>query len=130
MGVACSPDLANLYMAEYELHIKDDHRFLYYGRFIDDILCVVIADSAESALNIAQETVTPAPGLTYTWEVGTSIVFLDIEISIAGNCIDFKPYRKPLNHFERIPWSSTHPKWMKKGTFVGELGRLAGLSST
>ena len=43
--------------------------------------------------------------------------------------LEHKPYRKPLNHRERIPWASHHPKDVKKGTFVGEMSRLATLSS-
>jgi hypothetical protein len=31
---------------------------------------------------------------------------------------------------ERIPWASAHPKDVKKGTFIGEMSRLATLSST
>jgi hypothetical protein len=44
--------------------------------------------------------------------------------------IEHKPYRKARNHLERIPWISSHPKDVKKGTFVGEMSRLATLSST
>lgn len=43
--------------------------------------------------------------------------------------IGHKPYRKPLNHRERIPWASHHPKDVKKGTYAGEMSRLATLSS-
>jgi hypothetical protein len=44
--------------------------------------------------------------------------------------IEHKPYRKARNHLERIPWMSSHPKDVKKGTFIGEMSRLATLSST
>jgi hypothetical protein len=43
--------------------------------------------------------------------------------------IEHMPYRKPLNHHERIPWVSSHPKDVKRGTFLGEMSRLATLSS-
>jgi hypothetical protein len=43
--------------------------------------------------------------------------------------IEHTPYRKPLNHHERIPWVSSHPKDVKRGTFLGEMSRLATLSS-
>ena len=39
------------------------------------------------------------------------------------------PYRKIQSHQERIPWISAHPLDVKKGTFVGEMSRLATLSS-
>jgi hypothetical protein len=44
--------------------------------------------------------------------------------------IEHKPYRKARNHLERIPWTSAHPKDVKKGTFIREMSRLATLSST
>jgi len=40
------------------------------------------------------------------------------------------PYRKSRSHMERIPWASHHPLDVKRGTFIGEMSRLATLSST
>jgi hypothetical protein len=40
------------------------------------------------------------------------------------------PYRKARSHQERIPWISHHPLDVKRGTFLGEMSRLATLSST
>jgi hypothetical protein len=34
-----------------------------------------------------------------------------------------------MNHLERIPWISAHPLDVKRGTFLGEMSRLATLSS-
>ena len=39
------------------------------------------------------------------------------------------PYCKIGNHQERIPWISAHPYDVKRGTFLGEMSRLATLSS-
>jgi hypothetical protein len=39
------------------------------------------------------------------------------------------PYRKMRSHQERIPWISHHPLDVKRGTFIGEMSRLATLSS-
>ena len=39
------------------------------------------------------------------------------------------PYRKAQSHQERIPWISHHPIDVKRGTFVGEMSRLATLCS-
>jgi hypothetical protein len=136
MGVACSPELANLYMAEYEVksNILSNDNIAYYGRYIDDIFMIVFATSTSEALAIAQEIVEPAPGLSLTWEASMySMVFLDLEIFADErdkSRLFYKPYRKPLNHLERIPFSSAHPLWMKKGAYVGEIARVANLSST
>src|SRR6202050_3927005 len=39
------------------------------------------------------------------------------------------PYRKAQSHQERIPWISHHPLDVKRGTFIGEMSRLATISS-
>ena len=132
MGVACSPDLANLFLAEHETHMSEQADVLYYGRFIDDMLLVLYANSLEDALKFAKRVLPPPEGMQFKWEGSPNrIVFLDLEIFVnAGeDIINFRPYRKPLNHFERIHWSSKHPSWMKRGAFIGELSRLATLSS-
>ena len=46
------------------------------------------------------------------------------------NDLQYKPYRKIGSHQERIPWISHHPLDVKRGTFIGEMSRLATLSST
>lgn len=40
------------------------------------------------------------------------------------------PYRKQRSHQERIPWISHHPLDVKRGTFIGEMSRLATLCSS
>ena len=38
-------------------------------------------------------------------------------------------YRKPLNQFQRVPATSAHPNYMKKGVIIGEAAWLATISS-
>jgi hypothetical protein len=47
----------------------------------------------------------------------------------SDNTLQHMPYRKSGNHQERIPWISAHPYDVKRGTFLGEMSRLATLSS-
>ena len=66
------------------------------------------------------------------WEVSEwHTAFLDLLVYLdpADGSVQHKPYSKPMNHRERIPWASAHPKDVKKGTFTGEMSRLAVLSS-
>lgn len=56
-------------------------------------------------------------------------VFLDVRLWVGDNSLEFKPHRKNGNHLERVPWISAHPLDVKKGTFMGELSRLATLCS-
>ena len=112
MGVACSPDLANLFLAENETHMSELANVLYYGRFIDDMLLILYADSLDEALEFAKVVIPPPEGMQFKWEGSPNrLVFLDMEIFVSPNesCIDFRPYHKPLNHFERIHWLSKHP---------------------
>ncbi|OBZ65050.1 hypothetical protein A0H81_14966 [Grifola frondosa] len=125
MGVACSPDMANLYAAHYEEKSFDDGVAenrpgmpVFYGRYIDDMLAIVPANSADQALQYAKSWI----------QVG------DVEIECVFRPVCFtrvhhKPYAKARNHKERIPWASHHPKDVKKGTYIGEMSRLAVLSS-
>ena len=132
MGVACSPDMANLYGARWENDIVPQIvEILFYGRYIDDVLSLVVAETKEEALEIASRIVIK--DCEIIWEASPlSAVFLDLFIMIdpwTGQ-IAYKPYRKALNHFERIPWASHHPSDVKKGTLIGEITRMATLSST
>jgi hypothetical protein len=103
---------------------------LFYGHFIDDVFEVVEADSAEEALAIAQSL--KIDGVEIKWSVSKwSTPFLDLLVFIdpVTRTIEHKPFCKALNHLEHIPWASHHPKDVKKGTFIGEMSRLAVLSS-
>src|SRR5437660_6345060 len=43
--------------------------------------------------------------------------------------LSFKPYRKPLNSYERLPFMSAHPLHVKRAAFLGEVSRIAHLCS-
>jgi hypothetical protein len=132
MGMACSPDVANVFGCHYENEfIPKEERILFFGRFIDDVFMIVEADSEEEALSICQDTVAYGD-LEMTWSVSASnMQFLDLFVYIdpSDGSIQHKPFRKQRNHLERIPWISSHPKDVKRGTFIGEMSRLATLCS-
>jgi hypothetical protein len=131
MGMHCAPDLANLYAAFHEEDfVSSRQNILFYRRFIDDLFFLVRAASAESALELCKEF--SLPGCELSWSAALqSAVFLDVFVWLSPmRGIQWKPYRKPLNHQERIPWISAHPLTVKRGTFLGEMSRLAILSST
>ena len=135
MGMSCSPDLANLYGAHFEEKILAPgtalrERMPFFGRYLDADLGIVYAATAEEALSLAKEI--SYDGVEIVWTVSEwHTPFLDMFIYLdpASRTLEYKPYRKPLNHRERIPWASHHPKDVKKGTFIGEMSRLATLSS-
>jgi hypothetical protein len=133
MGVADSPDLANLfgYYFERRSGVLDHPNIFYYGRYIDDCLAIVYADSNQAAVTLLQSLIQFDNCVIEWAPPGSSQPFLDMLLYRDGNNkLQHMPYRKAGSHQERIPWISAHPIDVKRGTFLGEMSRLATLSST
>ena len=139
MGVACSPDIANIHAAYYEeifieriaMEQEVDDFLAFYGRFIDDGFMIVYAKSEQDALQKCK-TWVQFIGHKLTWEVSEwNLPFLDMLVYVdpVTGKIEHKPFRKARNHLERIPFASHHPFDVRKGTFLGEMSRMAVLSS-
>ena len=124
MGVADSPDLANLYGYWYERAggIMDDDRIHFYGRYIDDCLAIVYAESEQQAVDIHAEKVR-FHNCVITWDAsGSQQPFLDMMLNKdSDNTLQHMPYCKRGNHQECIPWIFAHPYDVKRGTFWGEM---------
>ena len=126
MGIPAAPDVANLYMSYFENTFADE--FPLYKRYIDDVFCLVEADSKKAALE--QYSKVHANGLTLTWSVEEKAVnFLDLTITCEMGYLSCKPYRKPLNSYERLPFTSAHPLYVKRAAFLGEVSRISLLCS-
>jgi hypothetical protein len=132
MGVADSPDLANLYGYHFEKrsNVLNHPDIFYYGRYIDDCLAIAYAESEQQAVDLLANLVK-FDNCTITWDCSESHQpFLDMLLyKDEDNTLQHMPYRKNGNHQERIPWISAHPYDVKRGTFYGEMSRLATLSS-
>ena len=132
MGVADSPDLANLYGYHFEKlsNILHHPQVVFYGRYIDDCIGLVYAESANEALNLISNTIK-FDGCVIEWAVSDSqCQFLDSVIFKGDfNQLRWRPYVKVGNNRERIPWVSHHPIDVKRGVYIGELSRLAVLCS-
>ncbi|THG97300.1 hypothetical protein EW145_g7645 [Phellinidium pouzarii] len=132
MGVAASPDLANLYgwFFEQKSDIHNDPLIPFYGRYIDDCLAIVYAESLEEAILQVSSRVS-YDGCEIKWTGSDKYqVFLDMVVyKDADGSLQTMPYRKLQSHQERIPWISHHPIDVKKGTFIGEMSQMAVLSS-
>jgi hypothetical protein len=90
----------------------------------------VYAESVEQALTLLSTTVV-LDNCVIEWSASDSHQnFLDMTLyKDRYNRLQHMPYRKTGNHQERIPWISAHPYDVKRGTFLGEMSRLATLSS-
>ena len=112
------------------LYFEDSfaNEFLLYKHYIDDVFCLVEADSKKAALE--QCAKVHAEGLTLTRSVEEKAVnFLDLTISFKAGYLSFKPYRKPLNNCERLLYTSAHPLHVKRAAFLGKVSRIARLCS-
>ena len=131
MGVSDSPDLANLFGWFFECNnpTLNDPLIPFYGRYIDDICTIVYANSEEEAL--AHVETVKFEDCRIEWNVSDQYqVFLDMTLYVDENRkLQYMPYRKAQSHQERIPWISHHPLDVKRGTFIGEMSRLATISS-
>ena len=138
MGMDAAPDIANLYAAWYERKLFEDEpvlekSILLYRRYIDDIFAIVLAENLDACKSILGKLVLP--GLKLNWEFShTSGVFLDLDLwrnpHHPEQRVKYRPYRKPLNNFERLPWSTGHSDKILKAAFGSEVHRLAVLSYT
>jgi hypothetical protein len=131
MGVACSPDLANLYgwFFERRSNILNRPNIPFYGRYIDDCFALVYAPTLQEAITTLENAVQ-FDGCVIEWGGGTSMPFLDMTLYIDRHGdLEHMPYRKARSHQERIPWISHHPLDVKRGAFIGDMSRLATLSS-
>ena len=130
MGMPAAPDIANLFAAWYKKRLPVDFtsKTILFKRYIDDIICVVYAESLDQCEQILGNYSTP--GLKLNWEVSeTNAVFLDLDIWRSPYSrkqrLKYRPYRKPLNNFERLPWCTGHSLQLLRGAFKSEVHRFA-----
>lgn len=133
MGTSCAPVLANIYAASFERHkIVGLSGVSLYNRYIDDILCIFIGSLER--LTAFQKKVKLG-SLVVKWDCSKlKNEFLDIEILRIQNRMEpghlaTRLFRKPMNRFLYIPWSSAHPLHVKKAFVKAELIRFAIVSS-
>jgi hypothetical protein len=75
-----------------------------------------------------QHSTLPYFKLEVIWEVDDlNTTFLYLTITIKDGAIVLKPSRKPLNHYEILPFSSSHPLMVKPGGFLREMSQMARL---
>ena len=115
---------------EQKLQIHKHPLIPFYGRYIDDICAIVYASTREEALTIMSQV--KFDDCVIEWNASDQFqVFLDMTLYIDENRrLQYMPYRKARSHQERIPWISHHPLDVKRGTYYGEMSRLATISST
>jgi hypothetical protein len=123
MGVANSPDLANLYRwwFERDINIMNDPKIPFYSCFINDCFALVYANSEEEALASIHKV--QFDDCRIEWNMSDHYqVFLDMTLYVDEHKkLQHMPYCKNISHQERIPWISHHPLDVKRGTFISEM---------
>lgn len=131
MGTSCAPVVANLFVAYYEnqsLKYLYSRGFLYYGRYIDDLI-ILFKGTIETLKSMV--SVLEPPGLEIEWNYSTTnLAYLDVDVSIQGGQLVTNLYRKRLNKHMYIPYSSAHPHHVKKAFVKAERSRIALICST
>lgn len=141
MGTSCSPLVANLYLAFYE-RIKgmSDLREMckttfgkikMYTRYIDDIF-FLFQGSKEALMHYIKQLEFKGLHISWNWSQVRQ-VFLDVELLMLPGPYEVRVqtriYRKPMNKFLYIPWSSAHPLSVKKAFVKAELTRFMTICS-
>ena len=132
MGVACSPDVANVFGMVAEEDFKFHENVKFFGRYIDDVLSIVVARHQDEALSYITPVVKYEPcEIEFDCScVGSAYLDMWLHYDARSRRMAHKPFRKAYNRLERVPWASSHPMTLKKGTFLGEMSRLATLCSS
>lgn len=123
MGSPLSPFLAELFMNDLETNqIKQSHLFknhvIFWRRYVDDIFCIF--NGSDKQLNnflVFLNSIHNRIEFTMELSVDDSLPFLDLNISLINDSLDFNIYRKPTCTNNIIPFDSIHPISQKLASF-------------
>jgi hypothetical protein len=132
MGGNSSVETANLYLAKYidmPFIKQNDKMILLYKRFIDDLIIIThnpkqIIYKLQKIFNKIQLTMNEDIQITTT-----TAHFLDIWITMKNGKFITSLYQKPLNEFQYLPCTSSHPLHILTGWIYGELTRICRLTT-
>ncbi|CAH2246307.1 Hypothetical predicted protein [Pelobates cultripes] len=112
-----APMYANAYMHIFEReHILHPYRerIIQYVRFIDDILILWKGSIAEAEQFVKNVNCLPSPVKITANISDTMVQYLDLEILIKDNKIEYQLYSKPTDRNTILHFESAHPEHSKK----------------
>jgi hypothetical protein len=123
MGTPAAVMYADIVLAYLEHPVLNRVKPLYYGRYLDDIFCLLHQKDKDDIIKLFNQrcAAIQLDGVTQ----GTSGIFLDMEISISAHSTHptTKLYQKPTNRFMYITPHSSHNPAVFRNLVVTELRR-------
>ena len=122
MGFNAAVHCANIYLDSFDHCFAP--KFLFYGRYIDDIFAIFRGSRADLELIcLNMNRFIEGIKLTFNHSV-SSVDFLDLTIFKFEHKIAFRTFQKPLNIYQYLPPVSCHPPACISGFIKGELVRF------
>ena len=127
MGTSCAVMLATVYYGFHERTLllpKYSHLFLYFKRFVDDLIFISKRKLTQFELHSLLSDLNFGDlSWTCNGQLKTQ-TFLDLDITIKNNKIHFKTHIKKHNLHLYIPPTSCHPPHCLKSLIYGMLYRF------
>ena len=125
-GLSCATQVANAFLLAFDRHVQTSlhNDVLLMKRFVDDVLIVCINHTLSQLLDIFNNW---CAGVAITNDDGadcTVTTFLDLRIRFQHGCLFYSTFRKPLNAYAYLPFSSNHSTATKLGIISTEAFRL------
>lgn len=133
MGTNAAPELANFYLLYCIDKFIINHwtpEITFTKRYLDDIF-IIWEGTLESAENFVKSLslLKNDCNMEFTAKIAKKIEFLDLNIMLTKEGLEFFTHQKKLNKYGYITPSSCHPKHTFSGFIKGELTRYAINSS-
>ena len=93
-------------------------------RFVDDLLVVVHRVTRSALLELFNSWCLGIIITNDEFEGSVNTTFLDLSISRLGSLFVYSTYRKPLDSYAYLPFSSNHSLAVKSGIVATECCRL------
>ena len=132
MGSRLGPVYACIFIGFIEqqfLNTYQGTKPIVFLRYIDDIFGIA-PGNPDDLLPFMNFVNTFHPALDFTWEISTtSVVFLDINISLVEGSLVTSVHYKPTDSHSYLNFSSSHPERCKKAIPYSQMLRLRRLCS-
>lgn len=134
MGTNCAPDFAQIFLGIFEwrhVFIKKLKLPDGYKRYVDDTFMIIPSIQLEETKKVMRNLCS---NFSWTFEVGKSLPFLDLLISLGSKFkrfqkLDFCTYEKPINSHLYTSPSQNYPFKYKFNWIQGETVRMLRNSS-